>query len=92
MKIKDLIANEFPDALFADGFDDAVIGFEYDNGRVVYDINKMVNILVYNEGMSELDAIEHLEYNVLNAYVGEMTPMYVYVYSSDSFIHLQREL
>lgn len=83
MKIKNVIANEFPDALFADGFDAAVIGYEYHTGRVVYDINKMVNILIHDEGMDQFDAIDHLEYNVFNAYVGEMTPLYTYTFNDE---------
>jgi hypothetical protein len=63
-------------ALFADGFDDAIIGVETVSERVVYSKNIMIDILI-EEGMDEIDAIEHLEYNVWGAYVGEHTPIYV---------------
>lgn len=63
-------------ALFADGFDDAIIGVETVSERVVYSKNIMIDILI-DEGMDEIDAIEHLEYNVWGAYVGEHTPIYV---------------
>jgi hypothetical protein len=61
--------------LFADGFDDALVGLDMVNVKVIYDYNKMLDILV-DDGMSIIDAIEHLDYNVINAYVGEKTPIY----------------
>ena len=72
------ICEAHPDEEFlkADGFDDAIIGYEPHTMCLVYDIQKMVSILVQG-GMSEEDAIEHLEYNTLSAYVGEKTPLYV---------------
>jgi hypothetical protein len=63
-------------ALFADGFDEAIIGVELDADRVVYDKNEMINILV-RDGMDTIDAIEHLSYNVWGAYVGVHTPIYI---------------
>jgi len=42
--------------------------------RLIYSVTKMIEIL--SEDMSEEDAIEHLEYNVFCAYVGENTPIY----------------
>ncbi len=72
------LLEQFPDQefLIADGFNDAIIGIEHASGRVVYDIDTMVQILK-TEGMSYEDAIEHLEYNVFGAYVGENTPIYI---------------
>jgi len=62
--------------LQADGFDDAVIGIEPLSGKVIYDIDKMITVLI-SEGLSNEEAIEYLDYNVLNAYVGEQTPIYI---------------
>lgn len=70
------VADVNPDALFADGFDDAVIGIDSKDMRVVYDYDRMVRILM-EQGMDELTANEHLEYNVLGSYMGEMTPIYI---------------
>ena len=72
------LLEQFPDQefLLADGFNDAIIGIEYISGRVIYDIDMMVEILK-REDMSYEDAIEHLEYNVFGAYVGENTPIYI---------------
>lgn len=40
-----------------------------------YDYDAMVRVLVERDGMSEEDAREHLDFNVVGAYVGPDTPM-----------------
>ena len=77
-KVEDMLynVNEESQALFADGFDDAIVGVHLDWERVIYDKAKMIEILV-NEGMTDLDAIEYLEFNVWDAYVGTHTPIYI---------------
>jgi hypothetical protein len=62
--------------LTADGFDDAIVGLDSKSFRVIYDVDIMVNILM-EQGMEEMDAVEHLEYNVFNAWVGDQTPIYM---------------
>lgn len=62
--------------LFADGFDDAIIGLDTLSLKVVYSKQLMIDILV-NEDMTPEDAIEYLEYNTWNTYVGEQTPIYI---------------
>jgi len=61
--------------LFADGFDDAIIGFDPNLWRVVYSRDKCIDLMVL-EGMSEEEAIEYLEYNTFNVYVGDKTPVW----------------
>jgi hypothetical protein len=65
--------------MFADGFEEAVIGTNYTNGvrKVVYDMDLMIRVLMERDEMTEEDAIEYLEYNVWNTYVGEGTPIYI---------------
>ena len=77
MTIRDFIISEFPDQelLFADGFDNAVIGVDHASQRLIYSIDLCMEILV-QEGMTMEDALEHLEFNVINAYVGEKTPIW----------------
>lgn len=62
--------------LIADGFDEAVIGIDEREMRVVYLVSKCIEILTRD--MSEEDAIEHFNYNVSGAYVGEKTPIWCY--------------
>ena len=64
--------------LKADGFDDAVIGTCYNTGRIVYAIERMLVILMDRDDMSMEEAIEFFDFNIAGAYVGEMTPMYVW--------------
>jgi len=65
------------DLLFADGFDQAIIGVDAVNFRVIYDYDTMVEVLI-SDGMSKEESIEYLDFNVLCAYVGEQTPIYAY--------------
>ena len=46
---------------FADGFDEAIIGTNYDGSKVVYLFSKAVEILCRE--MNEEDALEHLYFN-----------------------------
>ena len=73
------IIEMFPDEVFltADGFDGAIVGVEPNSMRLVYDRDKMIGILMSDEEMEEIDAIEYLEYNTWNAYVGEKTPIFI---------------
>jgi len=64
--------------LFADGFDDCIIGVCNDFGiiRVVYCVSKMI-VELMSDDMDYYEAREYLDYNTLNAWVGETTPIYV---------------
>ena len=79
MRNIDKLQDMFPEQeiLQADGFDDAIIGLEPLSGKVIYDIEKMTMVLI-DEGLTHEDAIEYLDFNVLNAYVGENTPLYIH--------------
>ena len=68
----------YPDDTFviADGFDDAIIGVDDNNLKIVYDIDEVINILIIN-GMDVDEAIEHYEYNIAGSYVGENTPLFI---------------
>lgn len=78
MTTRELISAQYgEDILLADGFDDAFIGVDYASERAVYAITKMVRILMVG-GMNPEEAMEYLEFNVLSAYVGEKTPIYIY--------------
>ena len=61
------------------GYDDALIGVTEDN-RAVYDFDKMVDWLCRNEGFTETDAIEWIEYNTIRAlpYAGPQAPIIMY--------------
>lgn len=56
------------DALLFDNpdYDEAIVGVT-DEGQVVYDYDKMAQILVERDGMEELEAIEWIEYNTIRS-------------------------
>jgi len=62
--------------LFADGFDDAIIGIYGVSRRVIYSIFNCIEILM--DTMSEKEAIEYFEYNTMNVYIGEKTPIWCF--------------
>jgi hypothetical protein len=65
--------------LFADGYDEAIIGYQASSpARVIYSANKMVEIFVRDNEATEEEAYEFLSYNTWNAYVGEGTPIYLW--------------
>ena len=65
--------------LFADGFDEAVIGvverIGFNETIILYDTNKIIKLLEA-EGMSNEEATEYFQYNILGAYMGEGTPAF----------------
>ena len=66
-------------ALFADGFDYAILGITEVAGgwRVCYDTGRVLELLVLEHGMDEEGAIEYFDFNIAGAYVGPLTPIFV---------------
>lgn len=62
--------------LFADGLDEAIIGFDPNSWQVVYSRTKVIKILQERDEMSEEEALDFAEYNIFNAYVGDRTPVW----------------
>ena len=63
--------------LTADGFDSAIIGVDEKSMRLVYSKKKILEILVAEHEMDELEAIEYYDFNIVGAYMGEKTPIYM---------------
>ena len=57
-------------------YDNSIIGVSTD-GRVVYSFSKMVEELMTDNGWSEMEAIEWIEYNTIRAlsYMGSDAPI-----------------
>jgi len=66
-----------PEALFADGFEDSILGYDT-KGRVIYSALNIIETLVKRDGMSYDEAQEYFNFNVDGAYVGEYTPIYIH--------------
>jgi hypothetical protein len=77
MTIKEKLSEINPDAILWDGLDSAIIGFTND-GKAVYDIDKMIIETQQMNDISFEDATEWVDFNILNAYVGEYTPVHIY--------------
>ncbi len=64
--------------LFADGFDDCLIGLAEGFGGnecLAYDKTKILEKLA--KDMGEQEAIEYFDYNIGGAYVGKRTPIFI---------------
>lgn len=69
-----------PEAYTADGFDEAILGIGERCSQptlVVYDAEKCVQILA-DQGMTYEEAQEYFDFNVVGAWVGEYTPLFLW--------------
>ena len=76
-ELKEKIEETNPDAMLADGLDDALAGLDT-KGRAIYFVNEIIGILMKRDGMTEEEATEFFDFNIAGAYVGEYTPIYMY--------------
>jgi hypothetical protein len=79
-EIKERLAEEAPEALLVDFFDDALVGVARRPGQpmlAVYDYNLAVGFLMRDNDMTWEQAVEHLEHNVIGAWMGEHTPIWL---------------
>lgn len=56
-------AEEGLDIYFADGFDEAILGYDLVNHKVAYSYSKMVEVLMSRDHISEEEAEEYIDYN-----------------------------
>ena len=66
-----------PDAMLADGLDDALGGYD-SRGRAIYLIEEILGILITRDGMTEEEAQEFFDFNIECAHVGQFTPIYMW--------------
>ena len=74
---REAVAEVNEDMLFADGFDDALVGYIERAGMpsiACYDKDKCIEILAND--MTHEEAIEYFYFNTAGAYVGENTPCF----------------
>ena len=70
------------------GYDDAIIGSCAVTNRLIYSVEKMVDVFIKKSNLRDDDdileiAIEYVNVNIIGAYVGEMTPIYMYEYNPE---------
>ena len=76
--LQDLLGDETP-LLFADGHDDAIVGFAERNSviLVVYNVRNILRLLQLRDGMSRDEAQEFFDFNIAGSWVGEQTPVWL---------------
>jgi hypothetical protein len=57
-------------------YDDAILGYDPQEDRLIYNEDKIIDILITKEGMSVEDAIEWYDYNICGTQ-GEHYPNYI---------------
>ena len=75
---REAVAEANEEMLFADGFDDALVGFIERAGMpsiACYDKDKCIEILA--KDMTHEEAVEYFYFNTAGAYVGENTPCFL---------------
>lgn len=69
--LEDSVVFESPD------YEDAIIGWDENTGRIIYDYEKMVECLMNEDGMEYDEAVEFIDYNTVRAcpYMGDKAPI-----------------
>jgi len=81
MGIEDYDIHEFAEgAVILDGLNEAIIGIveEFGNGpRILYSKPKILNILCERDSMTQSEAEEFYDYNILGLYAGEQNAVFL---------------
>jgi len=84
MNIRDQILEDYGEdaetMLFADGFDDAIVGVgNVFGGKLcaIYDTDLVLKQCM-KDGMEYDEALEFFDFNIAGAYVGEQTPIFIH--------------
>ena len=80
------MSEDLDGVLTADGLENALMGVGRRWGQptlAVYDVNKVLEILMKRDGMTDEEAVEYFEFNIEGSWVGEGTPIWFY-YRDDS--------
>ena len=76
-----MIHEMYDGLMIMDHFDDCIIGVIRGIGneeKVCYSYQKVIAKLMRDDEMEEEDALEHFYYNMMGAYVGENTPVFLF--------------
>jgi hypothetical protein len=80
-KVLEWIDETFDVVVYPSGFENCILGVAEKFGGppvAVLDIEKMLSQM-QEEGMTYEEALEYFEFNILAAYVGDQTPVYVHI-------------
>jgi hypothetical protein len=90
MNIRDQILEDYGEdaetMLFADGFDDAIVGVgNVFGGKLcaIYDTDLVLKQCM-KDGMKYDEALEFFDFNIAGAYVGEQTPIFIHMINKET--------
>jgi hypothetical protein len=79
-ELNEYLTDENPNALFADGFDEAILGYTQRMNQpplVAYSVDKIIEILMERDEMTYEEAMEYFDFNIGGGWVGEGTPIWI---------------
>ena len=76
------LENADPEAIRFDGLDYAIIGTDQD-GLLVYDYNRMLEVFMSEQSMDYEEAVEWIDYNVMGVMAGKG---FTVIYSEENII------
>lgn len=58
-------------------YDSAIVGYDFNSERVIYDYELMIRHLIENDDMDDEEAVDFLSYNTIRSlsYAGEHSPI-----------------
>ena len=79
VKVRAFAEEHDVELLLADGFEQALVGVgrQFNRYAVVYDRAKCIDVLRFRDEMTRQEAEEFFEFNVVGAFVGENTPIFL---------------
>jgi hypothetical protein len=75
-----LLEDYAPDAIILTDLDEAIIGIVESFGggsRILYDKNKILDLLMERDVMTHSEAEEYYDFNIIGGYFGEMNPVFL---------------
>jgi hypothetical protein len=78
--IRSKLAEYNEEMVVLEGFDNAIIGVAHQYGQppvALYDIEKIVKIIMKEESCTKEEAEEFVHYNIVNAHFSDSNPIYM---------------
>lgn len=78
-EMMEFLSEEYPNNCVMDGFDEAIVGHDESDGRIIYDYRLVIDKLV-KDGSTVGEAIEYIDFNIIRAfpYFHKTAPILMY--------------
>jgi hypothetical protein len=83
-ELEEFISNYTTETAQTFGYEDAIVGVSFRFGQepiICYDFDKVIKILM-KDAMTEEEAIEFFDYNVIGTWAGDGTPCFIKTYET----------